>query len=98
MTPKMTKNLVLMIGGFSRNINKSFNQVEVHEKVLTEYEVLGSELHKCKGVPQHSQANVKYLLPFFTGTGILLCNEAKGLCYLGEGLTGRIPPFVKGHL
>ena len=88
---KDDKNIVLMVGGFSRSINKSFNQVEVHEKVLTEYEVLGSDLHNCKGVPQHwpfpfySQADVKYLLAFFTGTGILLCNEAKGLCYLGDG-------------
>ena len=88
---KEDQNILLMVGGFSRSINKSFNQVEVHEKVLTECEVLGSDLYNCKGVPQHwpfpfySQADVNYLLAFFTGTGILLCNEALGLCYLGDG-------------
>ena len=75
--------------------------IQLFIPVLTEYEVLGSDLHNCKVVPQrwpfpfYSHADVNYLLAFSTGTGILLCNEAKGLCYSGEGGDWKTINFFK---
>ena len=42
------KPVLLLIGGYSIRVD---NSVEIHEKVLTDIDVVGSDLDQCKGFP-----------------------------------------------